>query len=819
MMKKLLYMILAVFALLSCADGLDRHGAQQEGIVLTVYNSPMTKVADAGEAYERTLSSLDCFFYPKGATGQPCVFHQRVQPNAVGQALVHINASEEVLDQIFASGDQCDVFVIANLPAEQSYASKAAGTDVKTLSARVLQMGNGYDDKDGPFAMAGLEVATMDDDGNVSGTIPLYRASAKVTITINVPNEIVEDGVSYTPVLTDMDGNPTPRSGLHYGFTKSYLYPDADRPALEVTSEDFYSTPKTERESYKFVSQTVTSKKYTCQVPFYSYARQWEKGAENAAYLTLELPWRKTSDQGDQYRTYYYQILVNAAGREFKANRWYDLNVNVGVLGNLNESEPVQLKDMTLYVLDWTTEPEAENGDRYEDVVMKDYKYLVVPEKRIEISNTNKGDIYYDASHQIGIMMDPATKPVEILDNTTTKFEAYYVYCGPERDASGNVVMSSGKPKTIPPAPKELPITSDNFTDDGNGKITYNYQIPSSVYSPVYSHIIIWLDFDQDGVLDTEYPDDYQGVPETEFMEYVTIVQYPPIYIIPDQTVEYSIYVNKESRYTLGTGTSRTDGIRFRHSNGNYYGLGVVPGTNSTTGHDPTFMYTVTVSSLKPTDVFYYNSQTHSSTGTQTPYKYVIGDPRSRINDILLNDDNHDTTADWASAPSIDGTDRKLQYYYPTSTEPGAFQIIAPKFRVVSFHGNGHQYHNYEGAKMRCASYQEDGYPAGRWRLPTFAELQFIVKLQEEYVICPIFYGSSKYFTPTTQVTYNASGSTFNTTSGDFTSPSSQGGSGSVRCVYDEWYWGSQKDAIENTASGLQQGQEYVFTWGDKKIW
>ena len=66
MMKKLLYMILAVFALLSCVDGLDRHGAQQEGIVLTVYNSPMTKVADVGEAYERTLSSLDCFFFDGG---------------------------------------------------------------------------------------------------------------------------------------------------------------------------------------------------------------------------------------------------------------------------------------------------------------------------------------------------------------------------------------------------------------------------------------------------------------------------------------------------------------------------------------------------------------------------------------------------------------------------------------------------------------------------------------------------------------------------------------------------------------------------------
>ena len=32
-------------------------------------------------------------------------------------------------------------------------------------------------------------------------------------------------------------------------------------------------------------------------------------------------------------------------------------------------------------------------------------------------------------------------------------------------------------------------------------------------------------------------------------------------------------------------------------------------------------------------------------------------------------------------------------------------------------------------ARRRCAAYQEDGIPAGRWRLPTFAEVEFIATL------------------------------------------------------------------------------------------
>ena len=814
-MKKILYTLVAfAFALVSCSEELyQEQDTYADSIVIRVYNSPMTKAPDHGLAVERKLSTLDCFFYKAGRTDEPCVYYIHEEVDATGQSEIVRNVDESVIKTIFGDESTCQVFVIANLPSGITLPTSGVGTEVPTLSKIALELEKGYDDYDGPFVMAGLNIAEKGDNNNALGEIPLVRAASKITLTVTVPEEITAaDGKVMVPVFNALNKENqlegTLKTAFHYGVKKSYLFD------TYTGENELFSSPE------KVVLQgdgTPANGKYIyeCEVPFYTYARTWEKGAVDAAYLTIDLMWVEKDKLNDatNYNTYYYQVLVNASGRCFEPNHWYDLTVNLGVLGSVVELDPKEIKDITYYVLDWTTEPESDTGDRYEDVEITDYAYLVVPETKIVLNNTSTGEIRYNASHGIGIMMNTKEKYIELLDNKATTLPAYYVYCGPELDKNGNVVMENNKPKTIPPEEKSLSITTSNFKDNGKGIITYNYTIPSSVYSPVYSYITIWLDLNGNKQLDTD---------EQEFTEDVEIVQYPPIYVTPDQTVQYSIFVNKESRYTKGTGTSRTDGVRFKHSNGNYYGLGVVPGTNSTTGATA-FMYTITVSSLKSTDTFNYNAVTHSSSDRDNPpvpYRYIIGDPRSRISDTRLNDDNHNTNENWASAPSVDGSERKLKYYYPTSSAPGAFQVIAPKFRVVSFHGNGHQYHNYEGAIMRCASYQEDGYPAGRWRLPTFAEIQFIVKLQEANVICPIFFGSSQYFTPTTQVTYNASGSSYSASGSSFTSsPSTEGGSGSVRCVYDEWYWGSEQDAIENTAANKQEGQEYVFTWGDKQIW
>ena len=789
-MKKILYILTAfAFGLAACTQELDTQNTLPEDcIMLNVFNSPMTKAVNpAGAEYERQLNRLDCFFYVKGQTASDCVYYQKVELNKQGQAEIPFYVDETIINTIFPSGTTCDVFVIANLP-EGTFTTGGAGTDVNTLSKILLDLedeDHDYDAIDKPFVMAGLGEATKGANNNATGTIPLYRAAAKVTISVNVPAEIkgtvkvegsdgtiTEQETTFTPILTDDQGKATMKTSFHNGVTKTYLnteFVDADGNSLIVADDFFY----TEEYGYTFVSTTAATDTapakhlYTCEVPFYTYARAWEKGASDAAYLTLDMPWYNPVT--DSNRTYYYQILVNAQGRSFEPNHWYDLTVNVGVLGSTVEQEPKLLEDLTFYVLDWTTEPESETGDRYENVDIQNYTYLIVHNQRLEINNATTGVINYDASHKIGWMMNTSSKIDEILKSTTTK-AAFYINCA-----------------TSTPTLADQSISTGNFTDDGRGGLTYNYEIPSTVYSPVYVYITIWLDIDGDGVMDNE---------EEEFTEDVTIVQYPPIYIIPDESCETSVYVN-------GTRNSSTN-ITFTQGDGSGSTVKLGGAKGYSEGN---YMYVITVSSFAEDDTFALESG--------SSYNYIIGDPRQ----TTIDNNMHATytfTDDWETAPAtypnseyVNNTwtnTRTLQYYYPTATDPAAFQVIAPKFRVVSFNSTvgGGTNVDKAGAPLRCASYQEDGFPAGRWRVPTAAEINYVINLQDNNAITDIFVAGTNYFCSTGTVSVNNGFMTTNTT-------------GSVRCVYDEWYWGSEREAKVNPAvTDTEAANYYLFTWGDE---
>jgi hypothetical protein len=186
---------------------------------------------------------------------------------------------------------------------------------------------------------------------------------------------------------------------------------------------------------------------------------------------------------------------------------------------------------------------------------------------------------------------------------------------------------------------------------------------------------------------------------------------------------------------------------------------------------------------------------------------YISGDPRTTEVDQTLID-----KYDWLDSPALyNGTsNRELMYYYPAQRDLSmgdqhpTYNMIAPKFRICSGYGaiNGNmdrrQYIEYmEG---RCASYQEDGYPAGRWRLPTKAELEYINTLCEQGLLPDLFadipywtaHGYGRYNTDTGKVEMVHSGNRGST-------------SVSVRCVYDDWYWGSEPALTNKT----------TFTWGD----
>ena len=177
---------------------------------------------------------------------------------------------------------------------------------------------------------------------------------------------------------------------------------------------------------------------------------------------------------------------------------------------------------------------------------------------------------------------------------------------------------------------------------------------------------------------------------------------------------------------------------------------------------------------------------------------YAIGDPRSSIVDNLVY-----------LQKSING--EKLTYYYPTR-QTEADNVIAPAFRIASSWGVTYDM-TYDVAQRRCASYQENGYPAGRWRVPTEAEIEYIVSLSNRGVMPALFNG--EYFASSGR--YYDNGYRTDEWGGEYIDPSvigfhdSNGNKYAVRCVYDVWYWGNEKMSEKG-------GRDDQFVWGDEPM-
>ena len=250
---------------------------------------------------------------------------------------------------------------------------------------------------------------------------------------------------------------------------------------------------------------------------------------------------------------------------------------------------------------------------------------------------------------------------------------------------------------------------------------------------------------------------------QSGFKETIVFTQYPAMYIT----------VDLNSDYNNDNNTSNDNNNRgYAWVNNSRSTLGNLNGYSTSNSNSNPNMITITTTAFSDN-------------------KYVIGDPR--VTDI----NNLDYGNNWASAPALYETSpRRLTYYYPTATDDTKASFVSPKFRIASSYGLTSGI-NMTDARRRCASYQEDGYPAGRWRVPTAAEIKYIVQLSAKGYITILFNNNGNYWA--------ADGTIYvpNYTTGVVSQGS--GNSAFVRCVYDEWYWGS--DPIADKTK---------FTWGDK---
>jgi len=164
----------------------------------------------------------------------------------------------------------------------------------------------------------------------------------------------------------------------------------------------------------------------------------------------------------------------------------------------------------------------------------------------------------------------------------------------------------------------------------------------------------------------------------------------------------------------------------------------------------------------------------------------------------------------WWTAPHIDGTTgARLSNYYATDESDAKKSFIAPQLRVASSYGVSPEMSKDE-ARARCAGYQELNCPAGRWRLPTLSELEFIVKLSNDGKIPVLFSSDSNYWT--------AHGTASGKIGADNKIVETNRSSANVRCVYDEWYWEDKvpQDGSKYTDYNGIAIPYYPFTWGDR---
>ena len=789
---------------------------------------------DDGDFNENVLgTAVDVFFFPEGATdaSQSTMSVRVTAPplNSDLESFIQIPTTVSKLTTIFGStapDSKCVVFVVANYNGAQFDHENGSYTlgSLKALPLAVADWSTFPQEK---FVMTGQSEITLVDASlstPASGEVRMKRVASKVTFKLTVADTIV-----VVNTTTDQSGNITKKElekwtplrdamtvylqyGMKYarlggvpqsvpanpkssGATDSlYTYqPHKLKPQIGDNGDTLkltrnrtfvdgivhHNPPQAGQEEWEVIEHQGTAdvplyKTMTADLstdgPFYTYPVKWEPGVQTEPFLKLIIPW----NNGSRTKYYYYKIPFST--EELISNNWYEITLDVQILGGENE-QPIPL-EAQYKVVEWvpgSTTPASVVAARY----------LSVPKTEWIMYNTNELTIPITSSHDVQIVGYTVKGNGTAVNNAFAAADKY-TNGAPRAGAWIGSNPSVYNPFTIN-------LIEDGVTNQTTVGTIYatrpNYNANTSGNPAPYniSTAASWFptaEITRDQIVlrhtlnnDTS-TNDYDVAPyyirirvrhkdDYSYYKDIIIEQRPAIVIEPQQNSAPSNqhgYVWIDNSYDSNTTWKK------------------YTSASSGTNHN-TNMYVISTSVLPA-----------SSTS-------VLGDPRSttaKTDGQLVN--NWDST----DGPYVGGNgNRDLTYYYQTDNTTEAENTIAPSFRVASSHGQTSTM-SYNDALRRCASYQEDGRPAGRWRIPTKAEILYITTLSTDGKIPALFTFSA---TAALDESYWCSNGKVDGVYGKPTYYSGTSGERYVRCVYDEWFW-------ENTTYATVD--KTAFRWGDQ---
>ena len=718
--------------------GFDEHANVTLSLSLGDQPVQVSRAAVAGEGTENTIVSVDLFFY-KQTDGQPLV----VPSDKISLSGNTLSLSMQVDDfnELFdinktgvTAKTECQVYAIVNrgtnaLPTDGDYS-------LTNLQEMVLYAAfvdeNGVVKTQDSFVMDGLATITRS-GSTLNGEIPLTRAAAKIGM------QLVDAEGKNTQTLTVKDANGNAewtadasavQVSLRRGSSRAYLR----TAGYSAQSADIFSTAYT-----NLVTGTGDQAKY---VSLYTYPTNWSNNENARTHLMVKVTWKNVNTSIAD-KTTYYEVNVNPADPFLQRNYYYQILQEISVLGSENEEEPVTLENASYKVLNWGAA--SSQGELIRQ------RYLVVEETSVEMQNIVEKTIYFDSSDPIDL-----TK-VEVLWNYTKpqvaddlSMATAQVSRAKDETTGAVTVTTSGNGSREVLSSGDIKYTITNTTAVSNvaNRIQTRGGVDYKVYITIHNadatipndrgYIKVQHNLDNKMESTSDYTVytiklDVAHQDNASYKEAVNIKQYPMLSIVADRNRDATDDNNDNDSkgFVLIDGNNSGSGWKY------VYGLGLNTCTNR---------YIVTVSTLIEGE----------------GENYIIGDPRTTSNNIT-------------------GTTENISNYWPADVSADK-RMISPQFMFASSYGACYNTVSKVEAERRCATYQEDGYPAGRWRLPTEAEVRYAIKLYNWQIIPSLFSTGQQYWSAQGLIDCNTNVENLGNSS-DLTAR--------VRCVYDTWYWGT----------------------------
>nr|WP_152568394.1 hypothetical protein [Porphyromonas macacae] len=438
---------------------------------------------------------------------------------------------------------QPHIYVIVNKPDDIAFGANITETEILELKHKkdlleVLQTGKPQQN----FVMEGhrtdlSEPISWSDNKNrhhIKEIVLLERLAAKIRLRIGkieIPEYELPDENFYT---NKPDWRPN-ISLVRYPYSTRLVKGKEPLSSSEIQWSKIKRAFTLVKKNFSNLVDVVNPTKnlvWTSPLPLYTYENDWTKNNDaDETYILLTVPlrlkgknWQGQENEG--FRKFYYRIPVNyrmpipnmdetekAGISKIQRNHLYDIYSEITVLGNEDDSDPIEIQP-NISIQPWRC--------LEIDASIDAARYLIVRENHPLMPNQDKRKIEYATSHS-----------VEIITN-----KAWFSYY----DVKGKLMIESWELQS------NGNYKHTYYNENGDQEIKYENSIPQLSINLIQENLLKYISIEHP--VPTNYVPFHieltvkhkkeNGVSEENLLsEYVHVEQFPPIYVTGKKSVGF----------------------------------------------------------------------------------------------------------------------------------------------------------------------------------------------------------------------------------------------------------------------------------------